>query len=47
MVTPSIGPSLKLTNAFAPLLPLVIKVSDSFLRMEVGIERIFRRSKSQ
>ena len=47
MVAPSIGPSLKLTNAFAPLLPLVIKVSNSFLRMEVGIERIFRGSMSQ
>ncbi|MDR9459517.1 MAG: hypothetical protein RI591_05125 [Dehalococcoidia bacterium] len=47
MVVPSIGPSLKLTNTFAPLFPLFIKVSDSFWRMEVGIERIFRGSKSQ
>ena len=47
MVVPSIGPSLKLTNAFAPIFPLFIKVSDSFWRMEVGIEKVFRGSKSQ
>ena len=47
MVAPSIGPSLKLTNAFAPIFPLFIKVSDSFWRMEIGFEKIFRGSKSQ
>jgi len=41
MVVPSIGPSLILTNLMIPLFPLMLKVSDTFLRMEVSIERIF------
>ena len=41
MVVPSIGPSLILTNLMVPLFPLMLKVSDFFVRMEVSLERIF------
>ena len=41
MVVPSIGPSLILTNLMMPILPLMLKVSDFFVRMEVSLERIF------
>ncbi len=41
MVVPSIGPSLILTNLMIPLFPLTLKISDTFLRMEVSLERIF------
>ena len=44
---PLIGPSLKPFNASIPLVNFMIKVSDSFLRMEIGIEKVFRGSKSQ
>ena len=43
---PLIGPSLKPFNASIPLINVVIKVSDIFLRMEIGIEKVFRGSKS-
>ncbi len=41
MVVPSIGPSLILTNLMIPLFPLMLKVSDFFVRMEVSLERMF------
>ena len=41
MVVPSIGPSLILTNLMVPLFPLMLKVSDFLVRMEVSLERIF------
>ena len=41
MVVLSIGPSLILTNLMIPLFPLTLKISDTFLRMEVSLERIF------
>jgi len=41
LVVPSIGPSLKLTNALIPVLPAMVGVYDIFLRLEVSIERIF------
>ncbi len=44
---PLIGPSLKPFNASIPLVNFMIKVSDSFLRMEIGIEKVFRSSNSQ
>ncbi len=44
---PLIGPSLKPFNASIPLINVVIKVSDIFLRMEIGIEKVFRGSKSK
>lgn len=47
LLVPSIGPMLKLTNAMMPIIPPMIKVSDSLVKMEVGIERVFRGSKSQ
>lgn len=47
LVVPSVGPSLKLTNALAPIFPLFLKVSDIFLRLEVSIERIFRGRKGK
>lgn len=47
MVVPSVGPSLKMTNALAPIFPSFLKVSDIFLRMEVSLERIFRGGKGK
>ena len=47
MVVPSVGPSLKLVNALIPVLPAMVRVSDSFLRMEVSLERIFRGGTSK
>ena len=44
---PLIGPSLKPFNASIPLINFMIKVSDSFLRIEIGVEKVFRGSKSQ
>jgi len=44
---PLIGPSLKPFNASIPLVNIMIKISDILLRMEIGIERIFRGSKSK
>ena len=41
IVVLSIGPSLILTNLMIPLFPLTLKISDTFLRMEVSLERIF------
>ncbi len=47
LLVPSIGPMLKLTNAMMPIIPPMIKVSDSFLRKEIAAENVFRGSKSQ
>lgn len=47
IVVPAIGLLLKLTNAFVPIFPLFIKVLDSLVKMEIGVEKIFRGSKSQ
>ena len=47
LVVPSVGPSLKLTNALIPVLPAMVGVYDIFLRLEVSIERIFRGRKSK
>lgn len=41
MVVPSIRPSLILANLMIPVFPFMLKVSDTFLRMGVSLERIF------
>ena len=47
LLVPSIGPMLKLTNAMMPIIPPMIKILDSLVRMEVGVEKVFRGGKSQ